>query len=688
MRLSELSGIGKKIEETLSQANIHSVEDLLLIFPKSYQDRTKIVSIGSLTPGQVAQVKGVIQSTRVQYFNKRKVLVCEINDGDESLAFKLFNFYPNQIRLLSEGLNILLYGQVRLNGYVKEMIHPEWKIVKSELLLAKTYTPIYPAIGEVSSTRTSKYISQAIQTINQLNIEDYIPKAIQASLGQISISEAIHYLHHPPKAANINDLIHGQTVAHRSIIFEELLAHCLSAQQVKQQYMTQAIYPIQVCQKLVKVFLSKLEFKLTQSQQQVTDEIFKDMFSGQYVSRLVQGDVGSGKTVIAALAALPVIENGYQVILMAPTEILATQHYQQFSQWFDQLNLNVALLLSKQTAAEKKQNLLAIASGQASMIIGTHALFQKQVQFHQAALIIIDEQHRFGVEQRLDLLRKGQFSSVSPHQLILTATPIPRTLAMTIYGDLNVSTIKGLPPGRKEIKTVIVSNQREHEVIQRLYQHCQNRHQAYWVCPLVEDSEAENIDHLMSVETRFQLLSQQLSGIRIGMIHGKMSGIQKQEIMTAFKTNEIQLLVATTVIEVGVDVPNASIMIIENAERLGLSQLHQLRGRVGRGDIQSSCLLMYHHPLSQESKRRLEIIREYSDGFTLAEKDLELRGPGDFLGKNQTGDISFRVANLVRDQYIIDEVKQVAEKLAKSFPKEAEGIMNRWHKCHLEYTKV
>ncbi|MDC0534665.1 ATP-dependent DNA helicase RecG, partial [Francisellaceae bacterium] len=674
--------------ETLHQNHIYSLEDLLLNFPKSYQDRTKIVPIHTLMPGQVSQVKGVIQQTRVQHFNRRKILSCEINDGNDSLVFKLFNFYPNQIHALAEGLTVLLYGEVRSNGYLKEMIHPEWKIIKGDIQLARTYMPVYQAIANISPSRINRFISQASQYIETLDFKNYIPKPIQQKIGLMDIKQAINYLHKPPKAAGIIDLNNGQSCAHQSIIFEELLAHCLSAQQVKQQYIQQAIYPLSKKQRYIKLFLEHLEFRLTESQQQVIDEIFTDMFSGAYLSRLIQGDVGSGKTVIAALAALPVIENGYQVILMAPTEILATQHFEKFLNWFKPLNLNVTLLLSKQSASEKKKNLSDITTGKASMIIGTHALFQKQVSFHKAALVIMDEQHRFGVEQRLELLKKGQFESTTPHQLILTATPIPRTLAMTIYGDLNVSTIDGLPPGRKEIKTVIVSNQREQEVVNRLFQHCQNNQQAYWVCPLVEDSEAENVEHLMSVETRYQLLSKQLSGINVGMVHGKMTGIQKQEIMRDFKENKIQLLVATTVIEVGVDVPNASIMIIENAERLGLSQLHQLRGRVGRGNIQSSCLLMYHHPISNESKTRLEVIRAYSNGFTLAEKDLELRGPGDFLGKNQTGDISFKVANLVRDQYLIDRVKEVADELIKQYPDAAEGIMKRWHKRHLEYTKV
>lgn len=553
--------------------------------------------------------------------------------------------------------------------------HPEYKaLTDGPVELEETLTPIYPTTEGVYQQTIRSLCEQALSYLNPQSVTELLPAALAAA--EMPLAEAIHVLHQPPTDADQQALLEGIHPAQRRLALEELIAHHVSMLIARQQAQQVRAVPIQSNGNLSKAFLARLPFTPTAAQQRVAQEIAADMAQSYPMLRLVQGDVGSGKTLVAALAALPVIESGYQVALMAPTEILAEQHALSFRLWFEALGIEVGWLAGKSKGKAREQTLQMLAAGQIQFIVGTHALFQAGVEFQHLALVIIDEQHRFGVHQRLALREKGESAGVHPHQLVMTATPIPRTLAMTAYADLATSVIDELPPGRTPIQTVAIPDTRRGQIIERVNEVCsQQGRQAYWVCTLIEESD---VLQCQAAEDTATQLAEQLPDLRIGLVHGRMKPVEKEAVMYAFKAGEIDLLVATTVIEVGVDVPNASLMIIENPERLGLAQLHQLRGRVGRGSAASHCVLLYKTPLSQHANQRLAVLRDSSDGFVIAERDLELRGPGELLGARQTGLAQMKVADLVRDQALIPQVQQLAQGLVNHYPELSEQLMKRW----------
>jgi len=675
--ITALKGVGPKLEEKLARLSIHSIQDVLFHLPLRYQDRTKITPIAAARQGLDAVIEGEIRAADI-VFGKRRSLVARLQDGSGTITLRFFHFSNAQKDNLKVGARIRCFGVPRRGSSGLELYHPEYQFTDdNEQLLDERLTPIYPTTEGLSQQSWRKLAAQAVTFMQRDSIIEHIPSQLLASIdiSEITLEQALAYLHTPPSGANVSLLSTGMHPFQRRLAFEELLAHNLSLQQQRQQTKLQLAPALSEAGQLTKQFLKQLPFSLTAAQQRVSNQINQDLATKEPMLRLIQGDVGSGKTVVAALAALRAIHSNYQVALMAPTEILAEQHFLNFSQWLEPLGIKLAWLAGKLKVAERRAQLAAIASGEAGVIIGTHALFQDDVCFAKLALVIIDEQHRFGVHQRLALKEKANATVGLPHQLIMTATPIPRTLAMSAYADLDTSIIDELPPGRTPINTVVLDNGRRPEVIERINQACKEGKQAYWVCTLIEESESLSAQ---AAEETCKQLTEALPEITIGLVHGRMKSIEKAEIMSAFKRGEIQLLVATTVIEVGVDVPNASLMIIENAERLGLAQLHQLRGRVGRGEQASHCLLMYQNPLSQLAKSRLQTMRESSDGFYIAEKDLELRGPGELLGTRQTGLVSMRIADLERDSDLLDEVNKVSLHIIHQTPEHVRPLIKRW----------
>ena len=587
---------------------------------------------------------------------------------------------------LATGVRVKAFGEIKRGRYMAEIHHPEYQIIRNNqpLALAETLTPIYSTTEGLKQASLRKMTEQALAVLQNVQVAELLPE--QYNPHQYSLKEALALLHRPPPSVSAEVLEKGEHPAQKRLIFEELLAHNLAMQQlrlgVKQQYAEPLSYKTDLKQR----FLESLPFQPTNAQKRVTEDIERDLAQPSPMMRLVQGDVGSGKTLVAALAALTSIDNGKQVALMAPTEILAEQHANNFANWLRPFGIEVGWLAGKVKGKARNAQLEAIKNGDVQMIIGTHALFQESVEFHDLALIIIDEQHRFGVHQRLTLREKGAKADHYPHQLIMTATPIPRTLAMTVYADLDTSIIDELPPGRTPIKTVVISEDRRPEIVQRVYQACKNeKRQAYWVCTLIDESEVLEAQAAAAIAEDLQ---RALPDLRIGLVHGRMKPQEKQEIMAEFKAANIDLLVATTVIEVGVDVPNASLMIIENSERLGLAQLHQLRGRVGRGATASHCVLMYKPPLGKISSKRLQVMRDSQDGFYIAEKDLEIRGTGEILGTKQTGSAEFKVANLMRDRKIIPLVQRYAKQIIVENPPLAEALIKRWLNEKAEYTNA
>ncbi len=688
--LTKLKGVGPKMAENLKKLGIEKVQDLFFHLPTRYQDRTQIHPIGGVSHGQEVIIQGEVEHSEIVY-RGRRMMICTLSDGTGLLTLRFFHFSNSQQKALKRGIQVRCFGEVRIGKSTREMVHPEYKILAEDQNppLSKTLTPIYPATKGLQQRTLVRLVKEAFQQLQEL--PDLLPGTLKADYQLGDLQQALKDLHNPDTNISISDLFNRNSATHQRLIFEELLAHHLSLRKLREAQKQNPGIPINSTRFYVDKLLTSLPFELTQAQQRVIDEIEDDLKTNWPMSRLVQGDVGSGKTLVAAAAALMVIESGFQVAIMAPTDILAEQHAKSFSEWLEPLDLKVSFLSGKLKAAEKRQALEEIVSGSSHCVIGTHALFQTDVKFQRLALIIVDEQHRFGVHQRLALREKGKQAQTDlqevhyPHQLVMTATPIPRTLAMTTYADMDYSVIDELPPGRTPIKTVVISNSRRNEIIERIHAVCEDGAQVYWVCTLVEESEALQCQN---AEETTELLQQALPDLKIGLVHGRMKANEKEEIMGEFKAGNIHLLVATTVIEVGVDVPNASLMIIENAERLGLAQLHQLRGRVGRGSKASSCVLMYQTPLSQNARKRLEAIRSSNDGFEIAKTDLEIRGPGEVFGTRQTGELQFKIANLMEDQMLLPKVQKAAKTILEEHPEIVEPLIERWIKHADEYASV
>ena len=681
--VEKLRGVGPLLAAKLQKLGLYTVQDLLFHLPLRYIDRTKITAIGGVQPLTEVVIEGEVRGSDV-VFGRRRSLVCRIQDHSGLMTLRFFHFNQAQQQGLQPGTKLRCFGEVRRGKSGLEMYHPEYQLLNQAKppALAETLTPIYPATEGITQQRIRDLCSQALKQLDENGIEDWLPADLGNSSSNYSLVKALNLLHNPPPGTALNLLAEGEHPAQQRLASEELIAHHLSLLRLRQKIQHQAAPALLPNQAAAERFLAQLPFTLTGAQQRVAKEISADISQPIPMLRLIQGDVGSGKTVVAALAAVQAVANGMQAALMAPTEILAEQHRVNFETWLAPLGIRIAWLTGKLKGKAREVQLAAIADGSAQIVIGTHALFQEAVEFHNLGLTIIDEQHRFGVHQRLALRKKGAVIDAeideegsTPHQLIMTATPIPRTLAMSAYADLDCSVIDELPPGRKPIETVVLNELRRNDVIERVRASCQDGRQAYWVCTLIEESDVLEAQAAEATAQELQLL---LSELSVGLIHGRLKPKEKVQMMQAFKTGEINLLVATTVIEVGVDVPNASLMIIENSERLGLSQLHQLRGRVGRGSQSSHCVLLYSAPLSGNGAARLKIMRETNDGFKIAEKDLEIRGPGEVLGTRQTGDMQFRIADLQRDAHLLPEVKRMAIKLLQDYAANVDPIIARW----------
>jgi len=687
--LSQLKGVGPKIQERLSKLGLNSVQDVLFHLPYRYEDRTRVVAIGAVRHGQSALIEATIDYAKVAFTRKgksRRMLLVHVTDGTGSLLLRFFYFNKQQQQKLVEGTKIRCFGDVRYGASSLEMAHPEYSQINehTSVHMEDSLTPVYHTTDGVSQFLLRRLTDQCLELLNnETYLADFLTPDILNLKNYYSLADALKYVHRPPAKADVNELFEAKHASQLRLIFEELLAQHLSLQVLREKNRKLRAVCLQSDNHLLYQFIKSLPFDLTMAQQKVNQEILHDLESGVPMMRLVQGDVGSGKTVVAALACLKAVEMNLQAAIMAPTEILAEQHYKNFTSWFSPLGIKV-VWLSGQVKGKKRDSVLEkIVTGEAQVVVGTHALFQEDVNYKSLALAITDEQHRFGVQQRMTLAKKAKVKKAVKankatqlaHQLIMTATPIPRSLAMTAYADLDYSVIDELPPGRKPVKTVVIQQERREEILQRIYKACGEGKQAYWVCTLVEESESLQCQ---AAQNTAQTLQEVLPDITVGLIHGRLRSDEKESLMQAFKSGEIQLLVATTVIEVGVDVPNASLMIIENAERLGLSQLHQLRGRVGRGREASHCVLMFKSPLSAHAKERLAIMRKTNSGFEIARKDLQLRGPGEVLGTRQTGLVQLKIADIVRDESMLDGVKIAAQKMSNESPEKVKALIDRW----------
>ncbi|MCP4992140.1 MAG: ATP-dependent DNA helicase RecG [Colwellia sp.] len=674
--LTTFKGVGPSLAEKLEKIGLVSVQDILFHLPLRYEDKTRVMTVRELMPGTSTNIIGEVTDSQITH-GKRRMLVVTLHDGTGSIQLCFFSFSASIKNSLTIGKTIRCYGEVKRGPRGYQIVHPEYKPLDDDRQLTtveETLTPVYPSTDGLRQISLRSLTEQALVRLQRGQVEELLPNSIFNE--QYSLSEALAVIHRPPPDISIELLEQGRHPAQQRLIKEELLAHNLSMLKLRQNSDTHEALPLLGDEKVNQEFLRSLPFSPTNAQARVVNEIKTDLAKEQPMMRLVQGDVGSGKTLVAALAALTAISQGYQVALMAPTEILAEQHAINFTNWFIPLNINVGWLTGKTKAKAKREALEQIASGEMQMVIGTHALFQVDVVFKNLVLVIIDEQHKFGVHQRLTLREKGVFDNKYPHQLIMTATPIPRTLAMTAYADLDTSIIDELPPGRTPINTVALPDSRRADVIERIRKGCvDDGRQAYWVCTLIDESE---VLQCQAAEETAILLQAQLPELKIGLVHGRLKADEKQAIMDTFKAGDLHLLIATTVIEVGVDVPNSSLMVIENPERLGLAQLHQLRGRVGRGSVASFCVLMYKAPLTKTAVKRLKVLRESNDGFVIAEKDLEIRGPGELLGTRQTGLAELKIADLVRDGYLIPEIKQQAYLLSRQQPECAQALIQRW----------
>ncbi|HEX7130169.1 MAG TPA: ATP-dependent DNA helicase RecG [Rhodanobacteraceae bacterium] len=672
--VSSLAGVGPAVQQSLQRLGMVRVQDLWFHLPLRYEDRTRITAIRDLAQGRAAQVEGVVEAVETAFRYRAQLRVAITDDSRETLVLRFFHFRRAQSERLVPGTRLRCYGEVRHGTHGPEMVHPQYQILHGASDVEERLTPVYPTTEGLGQQRLRSIIGKALARLPDEAKLELIPESLRGPLHLPSLREALLAVHHPPPDADVDALTHGAHPAQQRLAFEELLTHHLSLKRLRAQVRTHRAPALRADAALRKRFLDALPFALTGAQERVASEVSKDVARVTPMLRLVQGDVGSGKTVIAALAALSAVANGKQAALMAPTELLAEQHLRSFRTWFEPLGIDVVWLAGKVQGRARRAALAAVAQG-APVAIGTHALMQEGVEFRNLALAIVDEQHRFGVQQRMALRDKGADAESFPHQLVLTATPIPRTLAMSVYADLDISALDELPPGRTPVQTTAVSNARRGEVIERIRAACAEGRQAYWVCTIIEESEQLVAQ---AAEVTFAELSAALPELKIGLLHGRMKPSEKQATMDAFKAGELALLVATTVIEVGVDVPNASLMVIENAERLGLAQLHQLRGRVGRGSVASHCVLLYQPPLSNLAKQRLETMRETNDGFLIAERDLQLRGPGELLGTRQTGELGFRIADLARDAHLLPAVQRVGAAMLRDHADLAARLVSRW----------
>ena len=679
---------GKATQEKLAKLGIDHEFGLVLHLPLRYEDETHLYPIKDVPEGRVVQVEGVIIHSQVMY-RPRRQLVCQVEDGSGILYIRFLNFYGSQVKAYSAGTRVRLLGEARPGFFGAEMVHPKCRIVRAGAPLADALTPVYPTTAGLSQESLRKLIRQALaQGENAGNLVETLPEAMLQQYRLNGFRESVLFLHQPPPDASATLLQERTHPAWRRIKFDELLAQQLSMRLHYRQRRSHSAPALLGKRTLTQALLKSLAFKLTGAQKKTLAEISRDLAGQHPMQRLLQGDVGSGKTVVAALAALQAIENGYQAAIMAPTEILADQHYQKLSGWLTPLGISIAWLSGSQKKKQRQAALAEVAEGRAMLAIGTHALFQEQVEFNKLGLAIIDEQHRFGVHQRLALRMKGTKTGAMPHQLMMSATPIPRTLSMTYYADLDVSVIDEMPPGRPSVVTKLVADIRRDEVIARIREACRGGKQAYWVCPLIEESEALQLK--TALET-YQTLSLTFPDLKIGLVHGRLAAQEKAAVMASFKQGETQLLVATTVIEVGVDVANATLMVIEHAERMGLSSLHQLRGRIGRGERSagaSVCILLYQKPLSETARERLKIIFEHTDGFEIARQDLRLRGPGEFLGARQSGVPMLRFADLERDGDLLDAARAAAGEILRDYPDLARRHLQRWLGGKNEYLRV
>jgi ATP-dependent DNA helicase RecG len=685
--VTALKGVGDALAARLAKLGVETVQDLLFLLPLRYEDRTHAVPMGTLRAGDRAVVEGEIQLAEL-VFRRRRQLLVRISDGSGFLTLRFFYFTAQQQAQLQRGVRLRCYGEARRGTLGLEIVHPEYRRADGPDAqdTGDSLTPVYPTTEGVQQGRLRVLTALALAEAEAESVRDWLPASLLVDPGLPSLPAALRYVHRPPPGADLAPLEAGQHPAQRRLAFEELLAHQLSLRLLRREIQADPAWPLAVEGTLARRFRESLPFALTGAQERALREVMADIARPSPMLRLVQGDVGSGKTVVAALAALAAVEAGFQAVVMVPTELLAEQHHQNFERWFRPLGIPVALLSGRLTGKSRQLTLNAIAAGSdVPVVVGTHALFQEGVRFGRLALVVIDEQHRFGVHQRMALRDKGLGDGRYPHQLIMTATPIPRTLAMTAYADLDVSVIDELPPGRTPVKTVVMPDSRRDEIVARIASACQSGRQAYWVCPLIEESE--ELEYQAAEATHAALVAA-LPGVRIGLAHGRLTPTRKQAVMAAFKRAELDLLVATTVIEVGVDVPNASLMVIENAERMGLAQLHQLRGRVGRGAAESTCLLLYRSPLSPLARARLEVMRTTTDGFEVSRRDLELRGPGELLGTRQTGLMQMKVAELVRDADLLPHVQQAAEVMLDRHPDNIAPLLRRWIGARDRYGKV
>jgi len=697
-----MAGMSAAARTKLDRLGVRRELDLVFHLPLRYEDETKVVRLRDAPAGATVQIEGEVEEALIQYRPKR-TLLCRVRDGDDCVQLRFFNFYPSYLKQLTAGARLRLLGELRKGFFGAEMIHPRVRVVRVDEPLPDALTPVYPTTAGLSQPVLRRLVQRALRAAD---LADTLPPEIIAPLQLPSVKQSIAYLHNPPPDARLDALEERTHPAWQRVKFDELLAQQLSMRMHYRKRQTVAAPRLTRHARLSAQLLARLPFKLTRAQQRALAEIRSDLARPHPMQRLLQGDVGSGKTIVAALAALQAVESGYQVAVMAPTEILAEQHYAKFSQWLSPLGLDVARLAGGVRHGSKRAQLDGMACGATKIVVGTHALFQDEVRFQRLGLAIVDEQHRFGVLQRLALRRKGALDAAQPHQLMMSATPIPRTLAMSFYADLDVSVVDELPPGRTPIVTKLVSDGRRDEVIARVRDACSEGRQAYWVCPLIEESEATSsavdpaaprrrpsrrqseVLQLQTALDTFERIKHTFPDLAVGLVHGRLASADKAAVMQAFQSGAIQLLVATTVIEVGVDVPNASLMVIENAERMGLAQLHQLRGRVGRGAVNSACILLYQSPLSDTARERLRIIYESPDGFEVARQDLRMRGPGELLGARQSGLPMLRFADLERDLGLLEAARDTADLMLRKWPERAHLHVQRWLGGKQEYLRV
>jgi|TARA_B110000208_G_scaffold94005_1_gene118001 ATP-dependent DNA helicase RecG len=667
-----ISGLGKKTSDRLNQLGIHSLEHLLFHLPSRYQDKTSITPLSSASVNDEILIEASIDRIEVIPSRQRQLL-CYLSDNqNHRVLLRFFHFTQYQKQALVRGETIQCFGEIKIGRQGLEMHHPEYRIISQDQkpLFEPTLTPVYPLCAGVSQNKMKQWVNKALEVLKASVIDDYFEKITNNTMP--SLKDSLFLLHHPNKDEDLLKIESFNHISQQRLIIEELATHQLSLLKIKEARKSKESKPISIRSSLSNKLISSLEFDLTSAQSRCINQINEDLSTSEPMLRLLQGDVGSGKTIVAVFALIQVAENNFQTAVMAPTEILARQHLQNFTNYLSPLGIQIAFLSGSQNTQERKDNLSLIENGKAKVIIGTHALFQENVYFDDLALVIIDEQHKFGVHQRLSLSKKA---NVTPHQLVMTATPIPRSLTMSAYADLDTSIIDELPPGRQTIETVALSNARRDELIEKIKQISKEGRQIYWVCTLIEESEALRAE---SAEQTFTYLSDNLKDLKVVMIHGRLTKLEKEIIMSDFASGKTNLLVATTVIEVGVNIPNASLMIVENSERLGLAQLHQLRGRVGRGSEKSACVLLYQSPLSQTAKERLDILRQSNDGFLIAQKDLELRGPGEILGTQQTGIASMKIANIVRDAYLLKQVGYYSSKMLEAEHDSQNALISRW----------